>query len=257
MKMGDYKFHAEKITIKYEGKQIFGRLYKPQTKAMCPAVILSHGYNGTGADFEKECEYFASNGIIALAHDFCGGSVNSKSSGASVDMTVFTEKSDLMAVLDYVKGRTDVETDHIFLLGASQGGFVTSLTAVERREEIRGIILYFPALCIPDDWRKRFPKAEEIPETLEFWGLELGRIFFETIHNMYPYEEIGRFEKEVLIVQGDEDPVVPLSYAVRARDTYANAELIVFPGEGHGFSTEKNAEAANAALRFMKRNCGQ
>lgn len=247
-----YEVSVEELVIKENGKEIYGKIYAPDEDGVFPTVILSHGYNGCNADFVNECKYFASNGIIAYAYDFSGGSTRSKSSGKSTEMTIFTEKEDLMTVLDYISGMEKVDSKHVYLFGGSQGGLVTALTAEECEEKICGMILYYPAFCIPDDWRKTYPTTEEIPETIDFWGLKLGRNFFVSIHDFYTFDNIGGFEKDILIIHGDKDNIVPLNYAEKAKEHYKNAELVVLPGEGHGFTPAGGEEAMNMVLDYMK-----
>lgn len=241
------------VQIPNGDRTIYGELYLPEGESVCPVVIMSHGYNGSAADFEKEGNFFAANGVIAIAYDFCGGSAHAKSTGASVDMTIFREKEDLLAVLDYMKKMDRADQKRIFLFGASQGGFVTALAGAERKAEVEGLILYFPAFCIPDDWRKRYPETDKIPETTEFWGLTLGREYFMSIREFDPYEVIGEFDRSVLIFHGDQDDIVPLSYSEKAAQVYTKAELKVLKNEGHGFSEEAGKKAAEAALQWINR----
>ena len=124
----------------------------------------------------------------------------------------YTEKEDLCAVIDEIKNWDNVDPDNIFLFGASQGGLITGLVADDYVEEIKGILLLFPALCIADDWNKKFPTLDSIPEIHDLWGVTLGRIFFETIHGYDVFEHIGKFNKNVLIFHGDQDEVVALKY---------------------------------------------
>lgn len=242
----------EELRIQNGEDTIYGRLYTPAGEVKHPVIILSHGYNGTNNDFVSECRYFAENGYIAYAYDFCGGSVNSKSTGKSTDMTIFTEKSDLLAVFDYISSMENVDTDNMFLLGGSQGGLVTSLVTEERAEKVKGMILYFPALCIPDNWRETYPKLEDIPESNDFWGLTLGKKFFAEIHDFYVFDTIGSYEKDVMILHGDKDEIVPISYSVQAQKKYAHAELITMQGEGHGFSPVRAKKAKEKVLEFLK-----
>ena len=237
--------------VRYGEKSVYGRLYRPESKKKCPAVILSHGYNGIGADFERECESFAQNGYVAYALDFCGGSTRSKSSGASTDMTLMTEKEDLIAAVDNISSLDFVDSDRIFLLGGSQGGIVTALAAAELGDRIQGIILYFPAFCIPDNWRHRFDDTG-IPETVEFWGLSLGRVFFTSMKELYPFEVIGNYKGGVLIIQGEKDSIVLVDDSQRAASIYENCSLTVLKNEGHGFSPEGTATAIALSLDFMK-----
>ncbi len=254
MKNGSYQFETKEMRIPRGANQIFATLYLPQTDEKCPAVIMSHGYGGSGRDFTMEGSYFASHGYVALAFDFCGGTPTSRSSGKTSEMSVLTEKEDLLALLAYVKSLDCVDSSNIFLLGKSQGGFVSALASAECPKDVRAIVLYYPAFCIPDDWIRRYPDPKDIPETENFWGIELGSCYCLAVHGMDPYETVRHFDKEVLIFHGDQDPVVALSYSVRLKETYPHAELIVYEGEGHGFTPAKDAESAEKALEFMRKN---
>ena len=167
-------------------------------------------------------------------------------------MSVLTEKSDLEDVLEAVRRIRGVDPDSVFLLGASQGGMVSALTAAAHPEQVKGMILYYPAFCIPDDWKKTYPSEEEIPDQREFWNMELGKIYFQDVRDLDPYEEIGRFEKKVLILHGDADDVVPVEYSKRAEACYPQAKLEILPGEGHGFCPAESRKAAKKILEFIK-----
>jgi len=248
-----YEVKEKELVINSGDKHIYGKLYSPDDEGRHPTVILSHGYNGCNEDFANECRYFVSNGFNAYAYDFCGGSTRSKSSGKSTDMTVFTEKADLLAVIDYMKNMDSVDTNRIYLFGGSQGGFVTALAAEERADIINGMVLYYPAFNIPDDWRNNFQSTEDIPESYDFWGLTLGKGFFTSIRDFYTFDNIGGFDKNVLIIQGDNDQIVSMNNAERAAALYSNAKLVVMNGEGHGFSAEAGKKAMKLALElFMK-----
>lgn len=251
------KFAVQKSTaeIPYESRRVHGDLYVPEGAGRYPAVILSHGYNGCGTDFAQEGEYFASHGFLALAIDFCGGSTRSRSSGASTEMSVRTETEDLCAVLDFVEELPEVDAERIFLFGGSQGGLVSALAAARRESEVRGLVMYYPAFCIPDDWKRQYPESDQIPETTEFWGLMLGAVYFRDACAMEPYGLAGAYHKETLIIHGDEDEIVPLSYSTRLQETYERARLLILPQEKHGFSEAGGAEAAEAALCFLRRQC--
>lgn len=245
-----YQVDVKECIVEDGQDSIFGKLYRPDEEGIWPAVILSHGYNGNNMQFETDCRYFAEHGFMAYAYDFCGGSTVSKSSGISTDMTVFTEKKNLLSVFAYIKSLEGVDTERIFLLGGSMGGLVTTLAAEELSTQVRGMVLYFPALNVADDWRKTYPTVDMIPETTEFWGLTLGKGFFTSIHDFNPYEEIGSYPNKVLIIWGDKDEIVPRTYVERAEQIY-DAKLIVVPGVGHDSSSFTFRENA---LTFMEGN---
>lgn len=239
--------------IEYGSNKIYGRMYTPQKEGVYPAVIMCHGYNGVGTDFVKECTYFAQNGYIAYAFDFCGGSGRSRSSGKSTDMTIFTEKEDLVAVFKHIKELSNVDSEHVFLHGGSQGGLVAALAAEELADEVKGLMLYFPAFNIPYDWTNMHPDVNKIPEVIPWWGLDLGREFAVSIHGYKTFEHIGSYSKNVLILYGAKDAIVQRSYMDKAKEVYKNCELIVYPNEGHGFTPAGVDKAKEELLNFMKK----
>lgn len=169
------------------GREIHGVAYLPEIEKDYPIVIFSHGFNGTNRDFAMYGQYLAERGIGVYAFDFCGGSVNSKSSLKTNEMTIFTEKEDLSAVIEEIRTWEKVDKNNIFLFGGSQGGLVTALVAEKYEKEIKGVLLLFPAFCIAEDWTKRFPNYEDIPEKVDLWGVTLGREFFQTIYKYDVY----------------------------------------------------------------------
>lgn len=232
---------------------VYGKIYMPDKEGKFPAIIMCHGYNGSHADFLSECSYFAQHGYIACTIDFCGGSGRSKSSGKSTDMTIFTEKSNLLATYNYVKNLSNVDSSQIFLFGGSQGGLVTALATEEVADGVKGMILYFPAFNIPDDWRVMHPNVDKIPDVIDFWGLKLGKIFATSIHDFDPFQHVGSFSKNVLILYGAQDAIVKRQYIDRAKAAYQHAELIVYPNEGHGFTPATGIKAREEVLQFMKK----
>ena len=240
------------INVKDGSSNVFGKLYAPEKEGVYPAIIMCHGYNGTGDDFIDECRYFASNGYIACAIDFCGGSGRSRSSGKSTNMTIFTEKSNLLAVFNHIKTLSNVDKNRIFLHGGSQGGLVAALAAEEVADEVKGMILYFPAFNIPDNWRNNYPNVNKIPATVDFWGLTLGKVFFTSMHDFDPYANIGKFTNNVLILYGMNDYIVPYSAVERAKGIYKNCRLVTYANEGHGFTPSGAVKAQKETLKFMK-----
>ena len=116
-----------------------------------PPVIISHGFTNTQKNTEDYAAQFAAWGYTAYTFDFVGGAPRNQSSGRMSDMSVMTEKEDLFAVLDYVLKENGA--DKAILMGCSQGGLVSALAAGEKPSMVDKLILFYPALCIPDDAR--------------------------------------------------------------------------------------------------------
>ena len=225
------------VAVLHHGRKVVGRAFLPEAGKF-PLVIFSHGFNGSGDDFLVPARLLAGRGIGAVIYDFCGGSLCSKSDLRSEEMTIFSEKEDLLAVLDEVRSWKTVDGKNVFLFGASMGGLVTALAAEARPKQVRAMVLLYPALCVADDWNRRFPNTDDIPDREELWDMTLGRAFFETLRGFSVFERIGVYPGPVLILHGDADEVVPLAYSETAQRLYHNAQMEVFPDEGHGFSPE-------------------
>jgi pimeloyl-ACP methyl ester carboxylesterase len=242
------------IEIEHQGRKIYGVSYLPKIESDYPLVIFCHGYNGGYTNFKLYSEYLAQHEIGAYCFDFCGGSVHSKSDLITTEMTLFTEKEDLCAVINAVQTWDHVDTNNIFLFGASQGGLISALVAEERIDDIKGLILLFPAFSIPEIWNKRFPTLESIPETFDLWGMMLGRSFFETIHGYDAFEHIGKFNKDVFILHGELDEVITQQHSEKAATLYPRVQLQIFEGEGHGFSEQGNKRVIEMTYDFLKAN---
>ncbi len=242
----------KELIIPNGNRNIYGILYEPACDAKHPAIIMSHGYNGSHSDWTKEGRYFADHGYVVYTYDFCGGSVSSKS--MDTRMTITSEKEDLLAVYAYIRNLDQVDETNIFLLGASQGGFVSSLAAAQLGDKVRALAMYYPALCIPDNWREKYPDPDQAPDTFDFWGLTLSRQFVKDVHPIDVYGRIGAYKGNVLILHGDQDEIVPYAYSERAVEVYEHAQLVRMEGEGHGFSPEGVEKAMKMVLDFLERN---
>lgn len=249
---GSRAYTATPLVFARGGIKIDGVLYLPDVKKP-PVVIISHGFGGTRRDTARYAEALTSEGIAVYVFDFYGGSENSKSGGSMLDMSVLTEKEDLSAVLDGIKQSPSVDGENVFLMGESQGGFVSAMVARDRVKDIKALILVFPALVIPDDARKLFSSPSEIQDKNRVFGYKtVGRKYYEAVYNMDAYKEIMPFKKDVLIFHGDKDDIVPISYSVRAQKEYDAAELVIVKGAGHGFSGKDHEDTARRAASFIK-----
>lgn len=65
------------------------------------------------------------------------------------------------------------------------------------------------------------------------------------------YEAVSAYDRDVLLIHGDADSIVPLSYSEKAVEVYASARLEVLPGAGHGFSGEDAGKATGWILEYL------
>ncbi len=230
---------VSEVIIKNGDGEIYGVLSKPKNgKDKQPIIIIAHGFNGTHHFGKNYFKAMNEIGYQCYTFDFPGGSAKSRSDNNTMNMSILDEQTALENIIDHFKKQPDVDADNIVLLGESQGGLVSALTAASKRKDVSKLVLIFPALCIPDNWRARYPEVESIPDTTRLWNVPMGKRFFSEIHDMDVFKIIGKFKKPVIIIQGDKDPIVSLHDSQRAVEIYKNATLDVIKGAGHGFNPQ-------------------
>lgn len=228
---------------------IHGELQMPGTEGKVPLVILSHGFGGTLDGNRDYANCFSARGLAVYNFDFCGGGMGSKSDGTMLEMSVLTEAEDLNAVIDHFKA--DERFSRILLWGASQGGFVSSYVAAHRPEDVAALAMEFPAYVLQDDAKARARADGSFPGTEIVMGMRIGRRYSEDAVSFDMYDVIGGYTGDVLILHGDRDGIVPLEYSRKAAAIYASAELVVMPGQDHGFRGEARAEAMRRETEFF------
>lgn len=222
-----------------------------------PIAVICHGFGGNQYDLVFYAEAFAKMGYAAYCFDFCGGCVSGKSDGSSLDMTIETEAKDLKAVLDYVKSLPYTEEEHVLLAGGSQGGYVAGIVAAQRPSEIERLLLFYPALCIPDDARAgRLGGADydvhQVPEEIDTFGVRISRKFHEGVVDKDPLAQICGYGGPVLLIHGSEDMLVNVRYAEEAAKAYKNCHLQILQGAGHGFSQQQREEVIVSVREFLR-----
>ena len=249
---------------------IYGKFYYPEgfdASQKYPVVIMSHGL-GSRAEMVERAKWpkaVTEKGFIAYAFDFCGGGMNSLSDGDFMEMSVLTEASDLNAVIDFVKSQAYADPDNLFLLGQSQGGFVSAITAASRPEEVKAMVLVYPALCLVDDLHEFVPDLAEVTgDTVETAMGTLGAVYARDAYDIDVMNEIAKYTGDVMIIHGLNDKTAPYSYSLEAITTAYSAaasELVLITGKksAHGFEmvyNEGREYALDAGTDFLLRHVG-
>lgn len=214
----------EEYLIYMDEIKIYGNLYKPENYSednSYPLIIMSHSANVNSDTLNSYAKRSAYLGYLVYTFDFPGSSSSSRST--NIDLcTIFTEIDNLSFIVEYFSTITYV--NEIFLFGTSQGGLVSSVVADEKEDLISGLILFYPAYNIPELILK-YPSSSDAS-------------YVEQLKDYDVYEHIGKFKKDVLIVHGTSDFIVPYSYSKRADELYENSTLYLVEGANHGFNKE-------------------
>lgn len=256
-----------KFECKREAITLRGTHYRPQGDNL-PVAIVCHGFMANQGSVRRYARALAGMGYAAFCFDFSGGCLfGGKSDGKTTDMSVLTEVADLQAVIAYARALPYTDSQSVLLMGCSQGGFVSALTAAKADSAVSKLILFYPALCIPDDARAgqmMFAKfdPQNVPAQFRCGLMKLGARYVTDVIDMKPSEEIKGYSGDVLIVHGSADPVVSIHYSNRAYKTYLKrspsedgcSPKTVFQtieGGKHGFSKKHDTLAMNAIRQFL------
>jgi len=136
-KVSTYK--EEEITFKNDAMELSGTLVIPATKGSHPAVILVHGSGPVTRDFYGPLSYLlVRNGIAVLSYDKRG---IGKSTGHWLDQSFEDLASDVLAGINFLKNRKEIQSDKIGLWGISQGGWIVPLAAAQSKDVAFAILV--------------------------------------------------------------------------------------------------------------------
>ncbi len=257
--MKERVFYCENV----DGYQIYGKLYSQDDGCPHPTVICSHGFTSSTIETTRFALKVAEIGMNAVAFDFCGGGFKSQSEGSFEDyMTPITETMDLKSVYEQIMTFDEVDESKIYLLGCSQGGFVSSL--VSSQVDIAGLILIYPALCIPDDARKGSMQImkfdpNNIPDHIGTSPMRVSGDYPRSVIKIDIYQEIVKYHGPVFLAHGTDDAIVPFSYAEKANEAYIkngnDIDYLVIEHGDHGFHAGNYFEIAVEGMqKFLKKH---
>ncbi|RTE10551.1 alpha/beta fold hydrolase [Paenibacillus whitsoniae] len=249
----NYNFTESAVTFSHGNITLRAAVFVPQgVPGKMPVVILSHGTGG-GIDSERGIiQDLSAKGFVSFVFEFAGSGSGRSTGLQSTEMSILTEKKDLMAAIEYVQTLSYVDTDHIFLLGSSQGGAVTAITAPEYGTKIKGIILQYPAFNIVQNTEG----VSQFAERTVLGGIPLGKVYNTDAQsillqfgNVYNY--VKQYKGPVLIMHGESDPTVDVSYSQEAAHAYEHAELFIYKGVEHGFAGDVLKQTNLRAIQFI------
>ncbi len=147
-----FDYMAEDVTYhnSLQNITLAGTFTKPKTGGKFPVVILITGSGAQDRDetigkhkpFLVLADYLTKHGIAVLRVDDRGFG---KSTGNFLAATSADFATDVMAGIDYLKTRNDIDTTHIGLMGHSEGGFIAPYVAARRKDIAFIVMLAGPA----------------------------------------------------------------------------------------------------------------
>ena len=136
------------VTVPSGDVTLAARLYLPAGTGPFPAMVITHGSGPAGRNFpryQEEAKYFVAHGIACLTYDKRG---NGDSTGDWRKATFEDLAGDIVALVEYLKSRPDIDAHAIGLRGASQSGWILPIAA-SRSKDISYLVLVSPAGVTP------------------------------------------------------------------------------------------------------------
>lgn len=148
-----YPYHEEEVVYFNEeaGIELAGTLTKPQGEGLFPVVLL---ITGSGPQDRNEelmghkpflvlADYLTRQGIAVLRVDDRGVG---ESGGDFATATTLDFTSDVLAGVEYLKTRSDLDSEQIGLIGHSEGGLIAPLVASQSSDIAFIVLMAGPGL---------------------------------------------------------------------------------------------------------------
>jgi pimeloyl-ACP methyl ester carboxylesterase len=126
-----YTGHTEPIEFSNDTVTLAGVLVKPGPGGPYPAIVVVHGSGRESRGlpgYRVHTNLFVRRGFAVLSYDKRGVG---ESTGDFDAATIRDFASDAAAAVRYLRTRSDIQPNAIGLFGASEGGWITPLVAVE------------------------------------------------------------------------------------------------------------------------------
>ena len=225
--------------INSEGIRLSCTLDRPPAGA--PLAVILHGITGTKEErhITGVAGALREAGFGTLRVDLYG---HGESGGSFSEHTLFKWVRNASDVIDYARSFSR----RVFLCGHSQGGLTALLAGAARQKELCGLILLSPACQIPEGARRgellgiRFDPVH-IPDQLELpnKGVSVGREYILAAQKIRIEE--AAFPGPLLIVHGEGDQTVPVSWSYDLVRRYPNGRLVIIPGDTHCYDHHLDA----------------
>ncbi len=251
-------FQTREVWCENDGQRIFGILRVPENasaSAKVPLVVFSHELGTDHTSGDEYSRQLASHGIAFYAADYRGGTVGgNRSDGDNLHMTVFTEVSDLEAVLGMARTWDFVDAKRIILMGGSQGAMVTAFEAAKHPDDFPGIILMYPPFGYGKVMKKVHPTIDSVPEQVPLFDgwITVSRRYVTDLWDYDVMGEITKYKGPVLYMHGDMDHTVPLEDSQKLAPLYHDVDFRVVAGGHHIFRGEPQQIAIGYILDWMR-----
>jgi dipeptidyl aminopeptidase/acylaminoacyl peptidase len=213
-----------------------------------PVLVLIHGGPESQArpGFQARYNYLLNELGIAMVIPNVRGSAGYGKTFLTLDDGFKREDSvkDIGAILDWVAKDAGLDASRIAVMGGSYGGYMTLASLVHYSDRLKcgvdvvGISNFVTFLTNTQDYRRDLRRVE--------YGDERDPKMRDHLERISPLNNVARMRVPLFVVQGKNDPRVPLTEAEQMvaalRKQGGTCWYLMARDEGHGFAKKRNAD---------------
>ena len=242
---------VEPIHVRYPGamgREIPALLYIPYAEALRgdgspPAIVHVHG-GPTSQHYrwwDRASQWFAMNGYVVLAPNVRGSTGYGREfQEANRQDWGGQDLEDVVKGLDWLAKQRIADTKRVGIYGGSYGGYLTLMALAKYPDRWAAGV----SLVGVVSWKTMYDTTRG--DLRDYLVREFGDPTndAERYRDRSPLTHISKIEAPLLVLQGENDPRVPLSEAEQVVAALRSAgkmhEYHVYKGEGHGFRSREN-----------------
>ncbi len=229
-------------------RQIPAWLYKPRGAGPFPVVVSIHGgpEGQSRPSFSSTYQMWVEKLGVAVVIPNVRGSSGYGKSYLSLDNGFRREDSvrDIGALLDWIGTQPDLDQERVAVFGGSYGGYMVLASAFHYSDKLKaavdivGISNFVTFLENTQDYRRDLRRAE--------YGDERDPAMRAHLEKISPLNNVEKIAIPMLIVQGENDPRVPVTESKQVVEALRNQGQTVWfmnaLNEGHGYRKKENRD---------------
>ena len=240
-------------------RQIPAWVYKPAGEGPFPVVVSIHGgpEGQTRPVFSSRYQMWLDKLGVAIVLPNVRGSSGYGKTYLSLDNGFKRENSvrDIGALLDWIETQPDLDEDRIAVFGGSYGGYMVLASSFHYSDRLKaavdivGISNFVTFLQNTQDYRRDQRRAE--------YGDERDPAMRAHLEKIAPMNNVERIRHPMLVVQGENDPRVPVTESDQVVAALRNQGQVVWYknalNEGHGYRKKENRDVyEQATVMFLR-----
>jgi dipeptidyl aminopeptidase/acylaminoacyl peptidase len=235
----------------FDGLEISAFVYHPDPRKFPgkrPVIVSIHGgpESQSRPGFLARNNYFLNELGVAVIYPNVRGSSGYGKTFLEADNGFKREDSvkDIGALLDWIALQRSLDSARVCVMGGSYGGYMVLASMAHFNDRLRcgvdivGISNFLTFLKNTQDYRRDLRRVE--------YGDERNPEMAAFLQRISPTENVQKIRKPMLVVQGKNDPRVPVTEAEQMvaalRKNGNQTWYLMAQDEGHGFAKKKNAD---------------